>query len=560
MRFFLTASIVILLGSVLPAQYTPPLRGPLLITGTFGELRSDHYHGGLDFRAAVGTPVYAVNDGHVSRIRVSGGGYGQAIYIDHPDGKRSVYGHLEVLAPEYLDTIRALQYARESFEIDLRPDSTAFPVRRGQQIGGVGNRGFSFGPHLHFEIRESATDAPLNPLSLGFTVPDTRIPQLRKLRVYALDDKDRSVEALEYDLLNGSLPDTIRVSSSRIGLGIKAYDRQNAMPNWNGIYGAELRVDGREVFAFTYDRVAYEDTEYLNALTDYAAWKTSSSWYYLLYARTPAAMFWREGEERTSAQDGILTLETNVPRNVAIGVRDFVGNVSQREFVLLLTTSSAAPAAPADVPYVYLLPAGEPSIIDTGGMRLELGADALYDELRFQYTRLADGSDGLLSDVHQLHRGTTPLHGEGVLKLTPRRTVPERLQARAYIGSCGKDGSYRSVGGVWKNGQLITPIGSFGTYAMLLDTVPPEVRIKQFGTDLRRAAGFSVLIDDAVGGGLTYRGTVDGRWVLMEYDAKSGSLLHTFEPGQIGSGTHVFELRVTDGRGNETVFTRSFRR
>ncbi len=556
---YLFGVLVLLLGSALPAQYTPPLRGPLLITGTFGELRSDHYHGGLDFRAAVGTPVYAVNDGYVSRIRVSGGGYGQAVYIDHPDGKRSVYGHLEVLAPEYLDTIRALQYARESFEIDFRPDSTAFPVRQGQQIGGVGNRGFSFGPHLHFEIRESATDAPLNPLSLGFTIPDTRSPQLRKLRVYALDGKDRSVEALEYDLLDGSLPDTIRVTSSRIGLGIKAYDRQNAMPNWNGIYGAELRVDGREAFAFTYDRVAYEDTEYLNALTDYAAWKGSSSWYYLLYARTPAAMFWRAREERTDAQDGILTLETNIPRNVAIGVRDFAGNVSQREFVLLLTTS-AAPAAPADVPYVYVLPAGEPSIIDTAGMRLELGADALYDELRFQYTRLADGSNGVLSDVHQLHKGTTPLHGRAVLRLAPRRALAAQLRGRAYIGTCDKDGGYRSVGGQWEDARMVTSIGSFGTYALLLDTVPPRVNIKQFGTDLRRAAGFSVLIEDAVGGPLSYRGTVDGRWVLLEYDAKSGSLTHTFEPGQIAPGSHSFELGVVDERGNETVFSRSFRR
>ena len=559
MHFFL-AAFAILLTSVLSAQYIPPLRGPLLITGTFGELRSDHYHGGLDFRAAVGTPVHAVNDGYISRIRVSGGGYGQAIYIDHPDGKRSVYGHLEVLAPEYLDTIRALQYAREFFEIDFRPDSTAFPVTQGQRIGGVGNRGFSFGPHLHFEIRESATDAPLNPMSLGFTIPDTRSPQLRKLRVYALDDKDRSVEALEYDLLDGSLPDTIRVSSNRIGLGIKAYDRQNAMPNWNGIYGAELRVDGQQTFAFTYDRVAYEDTEYLNALTDYAAWKESSSWYYLLYARTPAAMFWRGRGMRSPTQNGMLTLTRGTPKDVAISVRDFAGNVSRREFVLLSTSSSAAPAAPADVPYVYLLPAGEPSIIDTAGMRLELGADALYDELRFQYTRLTDGSDGLLSDVHQLHHTSTPLHGKGVLRLAPRRGLTADLQARAYIGACGKDGSYRNAGGTWEEGRLVTSIGSFGTYAILLDTVPPEVRIERFGTDLRRAAAFSVQIDDAVGGGLTYRGTVDGRWILMEYDAKSGSLTHTFEPGRIASGTHAFELRVTDGRGNETVFTRSFRR
>ena len=559
MRLLCWSLLQLLASSTLLAQYTPPLRGPLLITGTFGELRSDHFHGGLDFRAPVGTPVYAVNEGYISRIRVSGGGYGQAIYVDHPDGKRSVYGHLEVLAPEYLDTIRALQYARESFEIDYRPDSTAFPVRQGQQIGGVGNRGFSFGPHLHFELRESVTDAPRNPLSLGFTVPDTRIPQLRKLKVYGLDAHDRPVEETEYDLLDGSLPDTIRVSQTRVGLGIKAYDRQNAMPNWNGIYAAELRVAGRPVFSFAYDRIPYEDTEYLNALTDYAAWKRNSSWYYLLYTPTPAAMFWRDAAQESAPATGVQQLVPGKPLAMEVVVRDFAGNADRRQVILLLDRD-LAPAAPPPAPYVYELPAGQPSTIDTGRLRLELPATALYTDLPFKYVRLVDESPNYLSDAHQLHEEWTPLHGRAELWLTPRVKVPPALRPHAYIGRCGKDGTYRSVGGRWKDDRMVAPIGSFGTYAMLLDTVPPIVRIEQFRTDLRGAKGFSVLLEEEAGGPLTYRGTVDGRWVLLEYDAKSGSLTHSFVPGEIGAGTHAFELRVVDQRGNETGFTRQFRR
>ncbi|CAH1001356.1 hypothetical protein LEM8419_02257 [Neolewinella maritima] len=543
------------------AQYTPPLRGPLLVTGTFGELRSDHFHGGLDFRAAVGTPVYAVQEGYVSRIRVSGGGYGQAVYIDHPDGKRSVYGHLEVLAPAYRDTIRALQYAGESFEIDLRPDSLAFPVRQGQQIGGVGNRGFSFGPHLHFEIRESATDAPLNPLSLGFAVPDTRSPQLRKLRVYSLDARDHPVAETEYDLLDGSLPDTVRVSHDRVGLGFQAFDRQNAMPNRNGIYAAALHINERKTFSFVYDRIAYEDTEYLNALTDYSAWKQRSSWYYLLYARTPDAVFWRDTTQSLLTEDGIQELLPGEPVTVTVSVRDFAGNTSHKEFILLYTPDTAAPIAlRAPPPYTYDLPAGEPSVIDTGGMRLELPAQALYDDLYFAYTRLRDTSTNYLSDAHRLHDVYTPLHGRARLSLSPREPVPVELQQRVYLARCGKDGTYRSVGGAWEGEQLVSSIGSFGTYALLLDTVPPTVRIERFRTDLRRAAGFSLLLEEAAGGTLSYRGTVDGTWVLLEYDAKSGRLSHTFEPGEIAAGQHTFLLSVTDARGNERTFTRGFRR
>ena len=181
------------------AAYSAPLRGALLVTGTFGELRSNHYHAGLDFRGKTGTPVYAVREGFVSRIVASGGGYGQAIYVDHPDGYRSVYGHLETLAPLLKDTLRAAQFATESFRQDLRFDSLAFPVAAGQRIGGVGNRGHSFGPHLHFEMREIVGDVPVNPLQFGFRIPDRRSPQIRKIRVYELGPDGQELAATTHN-------------------------------------------------------------------------------------------------------------------------------------------------------------------------------------------------------------------------------------------------------------------------------------------------------------------------------------------------------------------------
>ena len=555
--------LLTLLTICLRAQnpYTPPLQGPLLVTGTFGELRSNHFHGGLDFRAPIGTPVYAVNEGYVSRIKISGGGYGQAVYIDHPDGKRSVYGHLELLTPELEDTIRALQYERESFEIDLKLQPEDFPVTRGQRIGGVGNRGFSFGPHLHFEIRETAGDVPLNPLSLGFTVPDTRVPELRKLRIYELSEAGDPLRTTTHDLTRRPLPDTIRVGTQRVGLGLKAYDRQNAMPNRNGIYRARLEVDATEQFSFTYDRIPYEKTEYLNALTDYADWQRHSSWYYLLYAQTPAAIFWPGADPADPSSNGVLQLQSGVPREVTVTVADYAGNET-RASTVLLHQKDLAPAVPQEPVYTYYLPAGEPSIIDTGGMKLELGKDALYRNLKFKYVRLTDDSDGHLGDTHLLHEETTALHGRARLSLRPRSPVPAALKPRVYVGKCDAEGRYRSVGGVWqRDGTLATQVRSFGSYAMLVDSLPPTVRIERFGTDLRGVAAFSLLIDDEIGGDLDYRGTVDGKWILMEYDAKSGRLTHTFVGNRIATGTrHRFELRVSDERGNESIFTRYFRR
>ena len=550
--------LCLLLTTALPGQYAPPVRGPLLITGTFGELRSDHFHAGLDFRAAVGTPVYAVNDGYVSRVRVSGGGYGQAIYLDHPDGKRSVYGHLEELAPELLDTIRQLQYARETFEIDLSLDAAAFPVSKGQQIGKVGNRGYSFGPHLHFEVREAAGDVPLNPLSLGFAVPDTRLPALRELKLYELNGEGRITRATTYDLVAGELPDTVRVNAPAVAVSIKAYDRQNGMPNRNGIYRASMDVDSVERFSFVYDRIPYEKTEYLNALTDYPEWVDERSWYYLLYTRTPEAVFWPGGRPD---RDGIVKLTVDRPVRLGVSAYDFAGNESREELVVVLD-KSIAPASAPDPSFVYYLPAGERSIVDTAELRLELDSTALYEDLPFHFTRQADRSDGYLSDTYELHHERTPLHGRANLYLRPATPVPLALRAHAYIGKCGDNRTASSVGGSWQaDGSMLTRIGRFGSYAMRLDTVAPEVKIERFRTDLRRAPGFSVLLEEESGGRLGYRGEVDGQWVLMEYDAKSGRLSHAFSGSTIGGNRmHRFELRVSDERGNERRFERSFRR
>lgn len=556
MRPYYLLLLALCAGAAVSAQYAPPLRGPLLITGTFGELRSDHFHGGLDFRAAVGTPVYAVNGGYVSRLKISAGGYGQAVYIDHPDGKRSVYGHLEVLAPELIDTIRKLQYAREVFEVDLQLDSLSFPITKGQRIGGVGNRGFSFGPHLHFEIREAAEDVPLNPLSLGFSVPDTRKPELQRVRIYAMTDRNDLGTPTTYDLSKEGLPDTITVGTPYAAVSIKAFDRQNAMPNRNGLYRASLRVDSSERFNIVYDRIPYDKTEYLNALTDYREWQTNNSWYYLLHARTPRALFWKGATAERG--EGIIALPPDRPTEVAISIADFAGNTTDVRFVLRYRPP-AAPASAPKRPYVYFLPEGEASIIDTSGMRLELAGDALYDDLGFTYARLDDRSALHLSDVHQLQDERTALHGRARLHLRPLVTVPNQLRPHAYIGKCGADGQYRSVGGEWQpDGTLLTRIGAFGSYAILLDTLAPTVRIERFRSDLRGRNEFSLLLEEETGGALDYRATVDGQWILMEYDAKSGRLWHTFTDRSSGSKQHDFQLQVTDARGNVAIFERRY--
>lgn len=545
---------------VLRAQYVPPLDGPLLITGTFGELRANHFHGGLDFRGRVGDPVRAVADGYVSRILVGPGGFGQAIYLTHPDGKRTVYGHLEVLAPALRDTVRALQYASEAFALDFHPDSLAFPVRAGQVIGGVGNRGYSFGPHLHFEVWDTASHSQLNPLSLGFAVPDSRKPEVSALRVYVMRADGTVAETLTYPLGRSSLPDTIVVSQPHVGIAFQAIDRQNSMPNRNGVYRAYLRTDTTEVFAFSYDSIPYSKTRYVNALTDYAEHQRSGTWYYRLFATVREAVFWNDRDSLLSS--GILRLRAEQPQPVQVGAVDYAGNESAFRTVLRFDPSKRVDPPRRVPPHQYYLPRGERSIIDTAGLRLELPADALYTDLRFRYQRFDESSTNHLSAVHQLDEATTPLHGAATVEIPLTSEPSPADRARAYIGKCNDDGSYSSVGGEWtENGGMRTKITTFGDYAILLDTVPPRIRIRDFRTDLRSRRGFSLLIDDAVGGAFEYRATVDGQWIIMEFDAKSGILSYDFDGSRIPRGDrHRFLLTVRDARGNVATLERYFRR
>lgn len=560
------------------------MRGPLLVTGTFGELRGDHFHAGLDFRANVNTPVHAVADGYVSRIKVSPGGYGQAVYVDHPDGHRSVYGHLETLASELKDTVRARQFAEEKFGQDLHFGPADFPVVRGQQIGGVGNRGYSFGPHLHFEMREQAGDVAVNPLAFGFSIPDTRAPAIRKLRVYELDERglERGSQTITPTALRDGdyrVNDTVVVASRRIGLALKSYDRQNAMPNWNGIFGGDLYADSTLIFEFRFARIPFEETEYLNALTDYADWTENQSWYHRFWALSPrqfrapmpkdtAGPFAFLNTARTQdakkvkgigTYDGSLLLQPEKPLQLRLRTVDFAGNATELGLIVLYRPTSTEPASE---PHQYFLPSEEPSIIDKGDMRLELDSNALYRDCFFRYAQLPDRSAGHLSDVHQLHDQRTPLHGTARLYLRPVAQIPNELRDHVFLGTCDDAGHLSSSGGSWTDdGRMAANIPTFGDYGLFLDTIPPTVEINYFNTDLRRAAGFSIIMEDNVSGGrMTYRGTIDGKWVLLEHDGKSGKLNYSFADGEPGPGEHVFEVEVADARGNTVSWQRRFRR
>ncbi len=218
--------------------FTSPLKIPLYLSGTFGELRSNHFHAGIDIKTnqQQGLPVYAAADGFVSRIKVSPWGYGKALYVTHPNGFTTVYAHLRNFNEEIDEYIKAMQYQRRKFDIELFPLRSKFVIKQGEVVAHSGNSGGSSAAHLHFEIRESGTEKPVNPLLFGFPVKDTREPSIKSIFVYDFGKLKNVSDPMEFRTLRTGTHytltrDVAKVNSNKIGIGIKTFDKLNGANN-----------------------------------------------------------------------------------------------------------------------------------------------------------------------------------------------------------------------------------------------------------------------------------------------------------------------------------------
>jgi murein DD-endopeptidase MepM/ murein hydrolase activator NlpD len=174
----------------LPQNYfRSPIDTAILLAGNFGELRPNHFHAGIDIKTnnREGMPVHAAAEGFVSRIKISSFGYGKVIYVTHPNGFVTVYGHLRSFNDTIGTYIKRQQYAQKTFEIEVFPKSTEFPVKKGEVIAFSGNTGNSGGPHIHFEIRDEKSEKAINPLLFGLPVTDNKKPQVTRVKIYPGD-------------------------------------------------------------------------------------------------------------------------------------------------------------------------------------------------------------------------------------------------------------------------------------------------------------------------------------------------------------------------------------
>jgi len=558
--YFLLICIIISQNS-LAQEYKDPFDFKMLLSGTFGELRSNHFHAGIDIKTegVEGQKVRSISDGYVSRIKVSTWGYGKTIYITHPQtGHTSVYAHLQKFSPKIDPFVKKEHYKKESFEINFFLTKDTILIEQGEIIGLSGNSGSSNGAHLHFEIRDTETQHPINPLRFGFRIQDNIPPILKKLKIYAFDTtlingyNQSKIYSINRKDNTYTINDTITINGI-FALGIFTYDKSNNAYNKNGIYSIKLFIDGKIHYEFKADELNFNTTRYINAHIDYYEKKKNKTKYHRCYKLPNNKL----DNYKNLIDNGIIKLNDILIHQIDLEVSDIYNNKSNLVFNVKSTNR----------PFLKKCPLSKDNSnknfrFDTENsfrkenINLHMKAFSLYESIKFHYNS-TDSIEGVFGEVHHVHNNNTPIHKKYTLAL--KANIVDKLKKKTYIATTDMQGSFWYIGGDWVNGYLKTKTKEFGNFCIIADTIRPEIRGLNIFPEkiLRNQKSIKLTIQDKESGIKSYRGEIDGKWVLMDYDHKK-DLLRFDINNNISQGKHYFKLKVKDNVGNTSIYEAEF--
>lgn len=575
MKQFKTLTLFILLApliaSDLKAQddkkinFRSPLDIPLYLAGNFSELRGNHFHTGIDIKtlSVEGKAVYAIEDGYIARIKISTSGYGKAIYIRHPNGYTSVYGHLQKANPEIEKYIQNHQYKKESYTIELFPDKDELVVKKGDLIARSGNTGGSNGPHLHFEIRETNSEKPVNPLLFDFAITDNIRPIIKGIRIYPLSEYSYvssypgnsngfmvSGNYGKYRLTEGQ---NINVFGE-IGFAVHTYDLLNGYPNKCGVYTIRLIVDSVEVFMTKFEKLDFSTMRYINTYSDYYILKK--------YKKSYHKQFIGKNNKLkiypTKVNNGFIKFNDGETHHIKYIINDSYNNRSEIEFTVNALTSNPENKTEKPIDQKAYFTVDGPNFYMDKNIIIDIPPFALYDNMSFNY-KVLPPTKNTIGSVFLIGNEYIPLQKKITITFN-NSSIPNGFEQKAMIVSIDEDGRLSNMGGELENGKLVLKTRSFGKYGLAIDSIAPKINpVNIFSNkDLSTYNTFSVKISDDLSGIKNYRGTIDNQWILMEYEPKKSTLTYRFDNEKVKSGMHQFNLEVTDGVGNTANYSVDF--
>lgn len=530
--------------------FAPPLDIPMQLSGNFGELRPNHFHAGFDLKTnqREGLNVYAVAEGYVSRIKISTFGNGKCIYITHPNGYTSVYGHLQTTIGAFQDYVQKTHYKEKAFEIEMFPKPGELPVTKGQLIALSGNTGSSEGPHLHFEIRDSKSEFVINPIFFGFdkNIKDTKKPTISSLYVYPMDNTtvNQSKQPL---LLNVALQkDGTYLASKvkangKIGFGINAVDFDDVSGNKNGVFNVSTFVNGNQNYNYQFNTYSFDEMRYVNALIDYARYKKSGQRVQKLFMKTPYAL----SIIKTDSLRGIVPVEPNLVSTYRIEVSDYFGNLNA--ITVPIEYDTATPVVKEEpVTSPYFIKVNKDSNFEKDNMSVFFPAGTFYDDFNLNFD--------VKNNKIYIHDDVVPVHSNFTITIKDS-TYSEALRDKVFIG---RSGSYNAT--TRKNDVFTAKSKTLGQFGLVLDTIAPVIKIAKpiEGKWVSDVKIIQFTISDSSSGIKSYNGYLNGNWVLFEYDNKTRKITHKFDDTLLAEGANDLKIEVIDNVGNSAIFETHF--
>lgn len=532
-----------------PENWLSPIDGPVLLSGTFGELRGNHYHAGIDIKPNVSghQEIIAVADGYVKEIRVRGGSYGNALLIQHNDGYQSLYGHLDHFNPDLDAMVYQYQYEQEQFEITISLDSTEYPVTQGTVLATMGNTGYSFGRHLHFEVRHHS-GTMYNPLLVIPQLQDNTAPQFRNLKINYHDDPGREYKEkiVSVRSLGGSRYDAgdLVLNAFKYSLAVDVVDLHRKTHNRNGVYSLELFRDSTLIYQSVFDSLSRTDRKFYPAYVDYIASTASQTSYYnLRYSNNLMEI------SLSNSKLGLMRPYPFSRQEYSIVATDFQGNSSTLTFSI---RQSENPSIDYAHMYNYMIPANQSSRINLDRYSLLFPPGTfLTDQRVYIFEEEVVENNEKIYLIHMLGE-QSPLYEKPLLTMSSDLTLAEKSQWT--LARCSGKG-FKAITTIREENQFAARIGQLSDYCLVKDSLPPEIRFlpqnsqKWYFTVKDNMHSFSQM---------NFSATVDGEWTLLKADNKKDRLIFEDFNRYRDGKEHLFTLTVKDGCGNIKVHEQSF--
>lgn len=541
-----------------PTNYfRSPLDIPLSVSGTFGELRSNHFHAGIDLKTnrRTGLPVYATAEGYVSRIKVSVWGYGKVIYIKHPNGYSTVYAHLSKFGKGIEDYVKRIQYSKKSYETgNIYPKEGEILVEKGQVIGYSGRTGGFVAPHLHYEIRDKQNKSIINPLLFGLKVKDSIAPTIKKLMAYPIGFNSRinrtnknQILPLRKEANNEYI--TNRISAfGKISFGVNVFDRLGKELNKNGVYSIEMYVNGKRHYYHKLETFSFAESKYINLLIDYNHYAKHKSKIQKTFKEESNKLSIYKG----LVDDGVIEIKEGMNYLVKVVIKDFKGNTSSIKIPIVGMKSNSIIQSQIDTTD-YKINKSQFHKFTQNGISIAFPKNTFYKDVYLDFT-----TNGTLANIH---KPTLPL--DKSFTITFDSTLYSKSDVdHIYIANINNEKypSYQKTRK--KEDKIFTTTKTLGKYTLLIDNQIPKIYSCNFKNNdwISNYRYLTIKISDSQSGIKSYDGFIDDQWILMEYDVKLKKLTYDFNDKKLVGSKHIFKLVVSDNVGNTNIYESTFYR